>query len=93
MEDVNFIGGKHNEMQTPHNNFSFLFNYRKIFYVVLLALVGANCKFTIIDVSWYGKSSDGGLFTRYILRKSLEANTLNIPNYKPPPNSEEPCPL
>jgi hypothetical protein len=36
-----------------------------------------------------GKSSDGGLFTRSILGKSLEANTLNIPNSKPPPNGEE----
>jgi len=41
----------------------------------------------------YGKSSDGGLFTRSILRKSLEVNTLNIPNSKPPPNSEEPLPF
>ena len=29
-------------------------------------------------------------FTRSILGKSLEANTLNIPNSKPPPNSKEP---
>ena len=57
-----------------------------------MALFDANCtrKFTIIDVGGYGKSSDGGLFTRSILGKSLEANTLNIPNSKPPPNSEEP---
>lgn len=58
-----------------------------------MALVDANCKFTIIDVGGYGKSSDGGLFTRSILGKSLEANTLNIPNSKPPPNSEEPLPF
>jgi len=58
-----------------------------------LALVDANYKFTIINVGGYGKSSDGGLFTRSILGKSLEANTLNIPNSKPPPNSEEPLPF
>jgi hypothetical protein len=54
-----------------------------------LALVEANYKFPIIDFSGYGKSSDGGLFTRSILRKSLEANTRNIPKSKPSPNSEE----
>jgi len=61
--------------------------------VFLLALVDANYKFTIIDVGGYGKSSDGGLFARSILGKSLEANTLNIPNSKPPPNSEDPLPF
>jgi hypothetical protein len=54
-----------------------------------LAFVDANYKFTIIDVRGYGKSSDGGHFTGSILEKSLEANTLNIPKFKPP-NSEEP---
>jgi len=63
---------------------------KNTFSVVLLVLVDANYKFTIIDVGGYGKSSDGGLFTRPIFGKSLEANTLNISNSKPPPNSEEP---
>jgi hypothetical protein len=54
-----------------------------------LTLVDANYKFTIIDVSGYDKSSDGGLFTRSILRKSLEAKTLNIPKSKPPLKTEE----
>jgi hypothetical protein len=54
-----------------------------------LAVVDANYKFTTIDVDGYGKSNDGGLFTRSILGKSLEANTLNIPKSKPPPNSDE----
>ena len=45
-------------------------------------MVDANYKFSIIDLGGYGKSSDGGLFTRSILGKSLEANTLNIPNSK-----------
>jgi hypothetical protein len=54
-----------------------------------LAVVVANYKFTIIDLGGYGKSGDGGLFTRSTLGKSLEANTLNISKSKPPPNSEE----
>jgi hypothetical protein len=53
-------------------------------------LVDANYKFTIIDVGGYSKSSDRVLFTRSIFGKLLESKTLNIPNSKPPPNSEEP---
>jgi hypothetical protein len=55
-----------------------------------LALVDANYKFTKIDVGGYDKPSDEGLFARKIFRKSLEASTLNIPNSKPPPDSEGP---
>jgi len=78
---------KHIEIQAPHNSGSLFFNYKKTFPVVLLALVDASYKFTVIDVGGYGKSSEGGLSTRSILRKSLEANTINIPNSKPPPNA------
>jgi len=67
--------------------------YWDTFFVVLLALIDANYKFAVIDVGGHGKSSDGGLFTRSTLGKSLEANALNIPSFKPPPNSEEPAPV
>ena len=86
----NYIGaieGKDIEIQAPYNSGFLFFNYKNIFFVALFALVDASYKFTIIDVSGHGKSSDGGLFTRSILGKSLEANTLNIPNSKPPPNA------
>jgi len=81
--------GKHVEIKAPLNSSSHFFNYKKTFSVVLSSLVDANYKFTIIDFGRHGKSGDGGLFTRSILRKSLEANTFNISNSKPPPNSEE----
>ena len=87
---IGAIDGKHIEIQTPHNSGSLFFNYKKTFSVVILALVDANYKFTIIDVGGYGKSSDGGHFTIWILGKWLEARRLNIPNSKPPPNNEEP---
>jgi hypothetical protein len=91
---IGAIDGKYTEIQAPHNSGSLLFNHKKIFSVVLLAVVDANYKFTIIDdLGGYGKSNDGGLFTRSILGKSLEANKLNVSNSKPPPNSEEPLPF
>jgi len=89
---IGAIDGKHTEIQAPHNSGSLLFNYKKTFSVVVLVLVDANYKFTMIDLGGYGKSSEG-LFTRSILGKLLEANTLNISNSKPPPNSQEPLPF
>ena len=43
-----------------------------------MALIDANYKFIMIDVGGYGKSSDGGLFTRPILGKLQEENMFNI---------------
>jgi hypothetical protein len=91
MEVINYIDGKHMEMQAPRNSGSLFFNYTKKFSVVVLALVGANFNFTIIDATGYGKSSDG-LFRSFFF-KSLEAKTLNIPNSKPLSNSEESLPF
>ena len=89
---MNVIDSKHIEIQAPHNIGALFINYKKTFSVVFLALVYANYKFIIIDVSGYGKSSDERLFTRSFFRKLLETKMLNIPNSKPPPNSEEPLP-
>jgi len=58
--------GKHFEIQALQNSGSLFFNYKKTFSVILLDLVDANYKFTIIYIGGYGKSSDGGLFARSI---------------------------
>jgi hypothetical protein len=79
-----------NIVKYRQNSSSLFLKYKKTFSVVILALVDANYKFTIIDVGGYDNSSDRGLFARKIFGKSLEASTLNIPNSKPPPNIEEP---
>ena len=52
---------KHIETQATYNSCSLFFNYKKTFSAVLLALVVANYKFTVIPVGGYGISSDGGL--------------------------------
>jgi hypothetical protein len=90
---IGAVDGKQIEIQTPYKIGSIFFNYKNIFTLLLFTLVDASYKFTIIDVSGHGKSSDGGIFTRSILRKSLEVNTLNISDSKSPPKSEESLPF
>jgi len=81
MDVINVIDSKLTDIQAPHNGGSLFFNYKKTFPVFPLALVDASYKFTIIDVSGYGKSSDEGLLLRSFFGNSLEAKTLSIPNF------------
>jgi hypothetical protein len=73
------------KVHAAHNSGSLFFNYKNTFYIILLALVDANCKTATIDVDGQANSSDGGLFTTSYLGKSPENSALNIPNSKPPP--------
>jgi len=61
---IGAIDGKHTEIQALNNRGSLFFNYNKTFSVVLLALVEANYKFTLIYFGRYGKSSDGRTFCK-----------------------------
>jgi hypothetical protein len=72
---IGVIDGNHIEIQAPNNSGSPFFNCKKTFSVVLLALVDANYKFTIIDIGGYGKSCDRRLFARSTLGKLLETNS------------------
>lgn len=76
------LDGKHVTIQAPPNSGSNFFNYKKIFSVVLLALVDANYNFIAVDVDAYGKNSDGGILAHSNLGKSLENGSLHIPNSK-----------
>lgn len=68
---IGALDGKHFNTQSPLNSGSLYFNYKKTFSVVLMALVDANYKFTIVNVGSYGKNSDGGIFANSNLGKEL----------------------
>jgi hypothetical protein len=51
--------GKHVKVKAPPNSGSMLFNYKHSFSVVLLALVGARHKFTVVDIGSCRGNSDG----------------------------------
>lgn len=56
------VDGKHISIKCPPQSGSNYFNYKKIYSVVLLAVVDAHKRFIIIDVGSMGRFSDGGIF-------------------------------
>jgi hypothetical protein len=85
---IGALDGKHVEIVTPSNSGSNYFNYKKIFSVVLLASVDANYKFIAVDIGFYGKNSDGGIFANSKLGRGLENGKLHIPENKTLPGTD-----
>jgi hypothetical protein len=67
------IDRKHVVIQAPPCSASQFYNYKGTYSVVLLAVVDAIYCFPVVDVSAYGKGSDGGT-----LRVPLQDGTLEI---------------
>ena len=64
-------------------------NYKGTFSVVLLALVDANLRFIAIDVGAPGRNSDGGIFGRCRLDRSIIQDRMNFPAPRPLPGGSD----
>lgn len=73
------IDGKHIRCRNTINSGSFYFNYKKLFSIILMAVVDANLSFICIDVGAYGRESDSTVFKQCTFGKKLYAQQLNIP--------------
>ncbi|XP_071055952.1 uncharacterized protein [Onthophagus taurus] len=76
---IGAIDGKHINIRCPINGGSSFYNYKGNHSIVLLALVDAEYKFISIDVGFYGRNSDGNIFSRSMIGKKLEDNSLHVP--------------
>ena len=75
---IGAIDGKHIMIQAPANSGTLYYNYKKQFSIVLLTVCNANYEFLMVDIREAGRQSDGGVFARSTLGKSIKNNSLNI---------------
>lgn len=90
---IGALDGKHMVIECPPNSASKYYCYKKTFSIVLLGLVDADYKFTVLDIGGLGKNSDGCIFANSALGKSLTQNKLNVPRDACLPGTEESMPL
>ncbi|KAL4705107.1 hypothetical protein ACJJTC_006430 [Scirpophaga incertulas] len=86
---IGAIDGKHIRIMNPRNCGSLFYNYKKYSSIVLLAVADANYCFTTIDVGAYGREGDSQIFKISNFGKRLLNGTLNIPDDKVLPNSND----
>ncbi|KAF0713191.1 protein ALP1-like [Aphis craccivora] len=89
---VGSVDGKHVVINKPYHSGSLYFNYKKFCSIVLMAVVDAEYKFTMIDVGGYGKNSDSSIFANCNFGKRLKEGQLDFPEDAPLPGTEEPMP-
>lgn len=76
---IGALDGKHVIIEAPPNSGSLYFSYKKTFTIVLLALVDADYRFTVIDVGALGKNSDSQILINSNFGKALIDGQLNLP--------------
>lgn len=89
---IGAIDGKHVTIKCPDNAGSQYFCYLKKHSIVLLAVVGPEYEFIMIDVGGYGRNSDGGIFEESVIGQKFKREEFNIPDDKPLPGQAEPSP-
>jgi hypothetical protein len=72
----------------PTGSGSLFYNYKHLFSILVLALVGANYCFIALDVGAVGKSSDSNVCKNKNIGRKLKSNQLGIPGSRPLPNDE-----
>ncbi|KAJ8035827.1 Protein ALP1-like [Holothuria leucospilota] len=80
---VGAIDGKHVAIRKPPESGSFYFNYKKFFSIVLMAVVGADYEFIMVDAGVNGRVSDGGVIAVTEFGRLLDDGSLGLPEPAP----------
>lgn len=86
------MDGKHVVMQSPSHSGTEYYNYKRIFSIVLLALVDGNYNFIFAEIGSQGRISDGGVFQNSRPWQRICSNNLNLPTPRPLPGSTREIP-
>lgn len=90
---VGAIDGKHVACKCPPNSGSEFYNYKGFYSVILFAMVDADYRFTYIDVSGNGSSSDAQIYNESDLHRGLDQNRIHgFPQPDPLPNDHQDVP-
>ncbi|XP_047112265.1 uncharacterized protein LOC124789022, partial [Schistocerca piceifrons] len=73
---IGAMDGKHIAFAPPQTAGSTYFNYKKFHSVVLLAIVDARYRFSLIDIGCNGRVSDGGVYANSLISSALRENWL-----------------
>ncbi|KAJ8346597.1 hypothetical protein SKAU_G00279980 [Synaphobranchus kaupii] len=82
------MDGKHVVIQAPPSSGSQYFNCKGAFSIMLLAVVDAHYRFTLVDVGAYGRSSDGGTLASSAFGTALRLGNLDLPEDRPLPGAD-----
>ena len=74
------MDGNHIVIRCPSKSGSEFYNYKKVYSVILLAIVDANYKFIYFDVGTNGRVNDALVFSKSTFNEVLQTNTLNLPS-------------
>ena len=76
------MDGKHVNIVAPARSGSLVFNYKKPFSIVLLAICNASYEFIMVDIGEAGRQSDAGVFANSNIGHCITNNRLAVPKPK-----------
>ncbi|XP_068726261.1 uncharacterized protein [Montipora capricornis] len=88
------IDGKHVAIRKPAKSGSWFYNYKGLFSIVMLALVGPDYKFLYVDVGARGAASDAQIYNNSELKACMEDNSIGFPDPEIlPRDNQDPIPF
>ena len=72
------VDGKHIGVIKPEHSGLTFYNYKDVFFVLLMAVLDTNCRYVYADIASYGKDCDSTVFKRFTPWTSIQTNVLEL---------------